>query len=55
MSTAVLCSAGAGDVAPAMVQAREGSGCLNLTPRLNTVQPKKTARMDLNEHEHDRH
>ena len=48
-------SAGAGDAASAMVRAGECSACRNLATRLNVVQPKETARMDLNKHEHGRH
>jgi hypothetical protein len=52
MSSMLLCSAGAGDAASAMVQARECGEHRNLATRLNTVNPRKTARMDLNKHEH---
>jgi hypothetical protein len=55
MSSMLLCSAGCGDVASAMAQARECGEYCDLATRLSTVQPKKTTRMDLNEHDHGGH
>jgi hypothetical protein len=52
MSSMLMCSAGARDAASAMVQARECGEYRNLATRLNTVNPRQTARMDLNKHEH---